>query len=127
VQLPLQLHHAAQAHARRRASRVGTQQGAINSIPVRIIIFYVLALATIMVVTPWRDVVADKSPFVELFLIAGLPAAGRHADLPDSSLMQAFTLITTLSALLFMFVWSIILLSYLAYRKSRQALYLASG
>lgn len=43
------------------------------------------------------------------------------------SLMQAFTLITTLSALLFMFVWSIILLSYLAYRKSRQALYLASG
>ena len=37
------------------------------------------------------------------------------------SLMQAFTLITTLSALPFMFVWSIILLSYLAYRKSRQA------
>lgn len=43
------------------------------------------------------------------------------------SLMQAFTLITTLSALPFMFVWSIILLSYLAYRKSRQSLYLAPG
>ena len=29
----------------------------------------------ILAVTPWRDVVADKSPFVELFMLAGLPAA----------------------------------------------------
>lgn len=162
---------------------------AINSIPVRIIIFYVLALITIMVVTPWREVVADKSPFVELFMIAGFPAAAacinfvvlssaassansgifstsrmlfglaqeRNAPrsfarlskrsvpsngllfsclclllgamliylIPD--LMQAFTLITTLSALLFMFVWSVILLSYLAYRKSQPALHAASN
>lgn len=39
---------------------------AINSIPVRIIIFYVLALVAIMAVTPWRRVVPDKSPFVQL-------------------------------------------------------------
>ncbi len=48
---------------------------AINSIPVRILIFYVLALIAIMAVTPWRQVVADKSPFVELFVLAGVPAA----------------------------------------------------
>ncbi|MBA2928714.1 D-serine/D-alanine/glycine transporter [Pseudomonas sp. CCUG 57209] len=161
---------------------------AINSIPVRIIIFYVLALATIMVVTPWRDVVADKSPFVELFLIVGFPAAAAwinfvvlssaassansglfstsrmlfglasEGDAPRAfhrlskravpsngllfsclclllgamliylipDLMHAFTLITTMSALLFMFVWSIILLSYLAYRNTHPALHVAS-
>jgi hypothetical protein len=48
---------------------------AINSIPVRIIIFYVLALIAIMAVTPWRQVVPDKSPFVQLFVLAGIPAA----------------------------------------------------
>lgn len=48
---------------------------AINSIPIRIIVFYVLALIAIMAVTPWRDVVPGKSPFVELFVLAGLPAA----------------------------------------------------
>lgn len=37
--------------------------------------FYVLALIAIMAVTPWRDVVPGKSPFVELFVLAGLPAA----------------------------------------------------
>ena len=48
---------------------------AINSIPLRIIMFYVFALIAILAVTPWRDVVANKSPFVELFMLAGLPAA----------------------------------------------------
>ena len=37
--------------------------------------------AAILAVTPWRDVVADKSPFVELFMLAGLPAAAvRRAE-----------------------------------------------
>jgi D-serine/D-alanine/glycine transporter len=161
---------------------------AINSIPLRIIVFYVLALIAIMAVTPWREVVANKSPFVELFVLAGLPAAagiinfvvltsaassansgvfstsrmlyglamegdapGRFSALsrravPSNGLifscvcltagalviylmpnmLDAFTLITTVSALLFMFVWSIILLSYLAYRKQRDHLHRAS-
>ncbi|MNJ54634.1 D-serine/D-alanine/glycine transporter [compost metagenome] len=161
---------------------------AINSIPLRIIVFYVLALVAIMAVTPWREVVANKSPFVELFVLAGLPAAagiinfvvltsamssansgvfstsrmlyglavdgdapGKFAALssravPSNGLifscvcltggalviylvpnmLEAFTLITTVSALLFMFVWSIILLSYLAYRKQRDPLHQAS-
>lgn len=161
---------------------------AINSIPVRIIFFYVLALVAIMAVTPWREVVPNKSPFVELFMLAGLPAAasvinfvvltsatssansgvfstsrmlyglalkgdapkafGRlsRASVPSRGLLfscicllggvvlmwmipdlvEAFTLVTTVSAILFMFVWSLILLSYIAYRRKRAALHEAS-
>ena len=161
---------------------------AINSIPVRIIVFYVLALIAIMAVTPWRDVVPSKSPFVELFVLAGLPAAAGvinfvvltsaassansgvfstsrmlyglalKGDAPKAfhrlsrssvpsrgllfsctcllagaflmwvvpDLVEAFTLVTTVSAILFMFVWSLILLSYIAYRRQRAALHEAS-
>nr|WP_314483482.1 D-serine/D-alanine/glycine transporter [uncultured Pseudomonas sp.] len=161
---------------------------AINSIPLRIIIFYVCALIAILAVTPWRDVVANKSPFVELFMLAGLPAAAGiinfvvltsaassansgvfstsrmlfglavEGDAPRQfkhlskqavpsnglifscicllagalviylvpNLMEAFTLITTVSATLFMFVWTMILLSYLAYRKKSDHLHRAS-
>ena len=161
---------------------------AINSIPVRIIVFYVLALIAIMAVTPWRDVVPGKSPFVELFVLAGLPAAAGvinfvvltsaassansgvfstsrmlyglalKGDAPKTfhrlsrssvpsrgllfsctcllagaflmwvvpDLVEAFTLVTTVSAILFMFVWSLILLSYMAYRRQRAALHEAS-
>lgn len=161
---------------------------AINAIPLRIIVFYVLALAAIMAVTPWRLVEADKSPFVELFVLAGIPAAAslinfvvltsatssansgifstsrmlyglageQHAPrffarlskaaVPSlgllfscgclllgavliylaPSLITAFTLVTTLSAVLFMFVWSLILLAYLAYRRKRPEQHAAS-
>ena len=161
---------------------------AINSIPVRIIIFYVCALIAIMAVTPWRDVVPSKSPFVELFVLAGLPAAAsiinfvvltsaassansgvfstsrmlyglaQEGDAPKvfgklsaasvpsrglvfscvcllggaflmwvvPNLVEAFTLVTTVSAILFMFVWSLILLSYISYRKHRADLHQAS-
>ncbi len=161
---------------------------AINSIPVRIIVFYVCALIAIMAVTPWRDVVPGRSPFVELFVLAGLPAAAgvvnfvvltsaassanggvfstsrmlyglalkgdaprafhrlSRAGVPARGLLfsctcllagaflmwvvpdlvQAFTLVTTVSAILFMFVWSLILLSYIAYRRRRPGLHAAS-
>lgn len=161
---------------------------AINSIPIRIIVFYVLALIAIMAVTPWRDVVPGKSPFVELFVLAGLPAAAsiinfvvltsaassansgvfstsrmlfglaQEDDAPKAfeklsrravpangllfsctclllgavliyvipDVVEAFTLVTTVSALLFMFVWTLILLSYLKYRVQRAALHQAS-
>jgi len=161
---------------------------AINSIPIRIIIFYVLALVAIMMVTPWRLVEPSKSPFVELFVLAGIPAAAslinfvvltsatssansgifstsrmlyglaeeKHAPktfgrlsraavpslgllfscfclllgaaliylIPD--LVTAFTLVTTVSAVLFMFVWSLILFAYMAYRRKRPQLHEAS-
>ena len=162
---------------------------AINSIPIRIIMFYVFALIMIMSVTPWSSVVPDKSPFVELFVLAGLPAAAsiinfvvltsaassansgvfstsrmlyglaqdgvapkRFALLskravPSSGLtfscicllggvvliylipnvVTVFTMVTTVSAILFMFVWSIILCSYMVYRKQRPHLQNAVG
>ncbi|MBD8163281.1 D-serine/D-alanine/glycine transporter [Erwinia persicina] len=152
---------------------------AINAIPLRIIMFYVLSLMVIMAVTPWDQVVADRSPFVEMFVLIGLPAAASIVNfvvltsaassansgifstsrmlyglaqqgvahrrfgmlsrraVPTTGLffsclcllggvaliylipnvMTVFTLVTTVSAILFMFVWTIILCSYLAYRK----------
>jgi len=152
---------------------------AINAIPLRIIMFYVLSLMVIMAVTPWDQVVADRSPFVEMFVLIGLPAAASIVNfvvltsaassansgifstsrmlyglaqqgvahrrfgmlskraVPTTGLffsclcllggvaliylipnvMRVFTLVTTVSAILFMFVWTIILCSYLAYRK----------
>jgi len=162
---------------------------AINSIPVRIILFYVLSLVVIMSVTPWRQVLPGKSPFVELFVLAGIPAAASlinfvvltsatssansgifstsrmlyglaeedhapktfkrlsKAAVPsrgllfscicllggamlvylDADLVNAFTLVTTLAAILFMFVWSLILFAYMAYRKKRPELHALSA
>jgi len=161
---------------------------AINSIPIRIIMFYVFALIVIMSVTPWSSVVPNKSPFVELFVLVGLPAAASIINFvvltsaassansgvfstsrmlfglaqdgvaPKSfgklskravpatgltfscicllggvvilyvnpSVIEAFTMITTVSAILFMFVWTIILCSYLVYRKRRPELHAKS-
>ena len=48
---------------------------AINKIPVRVIVFYVLALMVIMTVTPWSSVAPDKSPFVNMFTLIGIGAA----------------------------------------------------
>ena len=161
---------------------------AINSIPIRIILFYVLSLVVVMSVTPWRSVVPDKSPFVELFLLAGIPVAAivmnlvvlssvmssmnsgifstsrmlfglavdkqapklfeklSRAAVPanglifscvlimSGSLLQyfvpntimAFTLVTTLSTILFICVWVVVLLSYIKYRKTRPQLHAVS-
>jgi D-serine/D-alanine/glycine transporter len=161
---------------------------AINSIPFRIIFFYIFALLAIMAVTPWSSIIADKSPFVEMFTLIGLPAAAgainfvvmtsaassansgvystsrmlyslatsgvapkafsrlsAHA-VPAAGLlfscicllcgatlifimpniMAAFTVVTTVSATLFMFVWSIILISYLVFRRQRPEKHAAS-
>ena len=161
---------------------------AINSIPIRVILFYVLSLVVVMSVTPWRSVVADKSPFVELFLLAGIPIAAIVMNLVvlssvmssmnsgifstsrmlfglakdkqapgffeklsrvavpanglifscvlimSGALLQyfvpntitAFTLVTTLSTILFICVWIVVLLSYIKYRKTRPQLHQAS-
>lgn len=47
----------------------------INSIPVRIILFYVGALGVIMSIFPWDSVNPDRSPFVEFFLAVGIVGA----------------------------------------------------
>jgi D-serine/D-alanine/glycine transporter len=48
---------------------------AVNSIPIRIIVFYVLALLIVMSVTPWNAIDPSISPFVNLFSQAGIAAA----------------------------------------------------
>ena len=48
---------------------------AINSVPLRIIIFYVGALAVIMMIVPWNHINPANSPFVGLFALAGIPFA----------------------------------------------------
>ncbi|NLE80000.1 MAG: D-serine/D-alanine/glycine transporter [Rhodococcus sp.] len=161
---------------------------AINSIPIRILLFYVLALLVIMSVTPWREISAENSPFVAMFSLAGLGIAAsvvnfvvltsaassansgiystsrmvyglaQEGDAPRAlgrlsrrkvpanalmfscifllsalvllfsgdSVIEAFTTVTTISALLFIFVWTMILSSYLVYRRRRPHLHEAS-
>lgn len=161
---------------------------AINSIPVRIVLFYVLTLMVIMSVTPWSKIDPDHSPFVTMYSLAGLAIAAsvinfvvltsacssansgiyctsrmvyglaQDGDAPrifsrlnrrlipanalflsgafllwsivmvliGKSVMDAFTMVTTVASLCVMFVWSMILISYIAFRKKRPALHEAS-
>ncbi|WP_423363611.1 amino acid permease [Mycoplasma sp. P36-A1] len=48
---------------------------AVNSIPIRIILFYVGALAIIMSIYPWDIVDPTQSPFVKVFMAAGIASA----------------------------------------------------
>lgn len=48
---------------------------AINHIPLRIIIFYVGALVTIMSIYPWTSISPERSPFVQVFSAVGVMAA----------------------------------------------------
>jgi len=167
---------------------------AINSIPIRIIIFYVLALFVVMCVTPWDQINPKVSPFVNLFSQAGIASAaiimnlvvlssvmssmnsgvfstsrmlfGLSTDqqapklfgklsksaVPAKALIfssiciflgafiqyiyklktgtndevTAFTLATTLSTILFICVWIIIMWSYINYRRTRPELHAKS-
>ena len=161
---------------------------AVNSIPVRIIIFYVLSLVIVMSVTPWDRIDPSMSPFVNLFSQAGIAAAAIIMNLvvlssvmssmnsgvfstsrmlfglsreeqgpkafgklnsravPANALyfsticlmlgaalqyfvpntVEAFTLATTLSTILFICVWLMIIWSYMAYYKKRPELHAKS-
>lgn len=48
---------------------------AINQIIGRILFFYIGSLAVIMMIAPWQKISATQSPFVQIFKLAGLPAA----------------------------------------------------
>ncbi|RIP36096.1 amino acid permease [Staphylococcus gallinarum] len=48
---------------------------AINSVPIRILIFYVGSLVVMMSIIPWQNIKADDSPFVSLFALIGVPFA----------------------------------------------------
>lgn len=161
---------------------------AVNSIPIRIIVFYVLALLIVMSVTPWNAIDPNISPFVNLFGQAGIAAAAIIMNLvvlssvmssmnsgvfstsrmlfglsreqqapqafghlnsravPSNALyfsavclllgaalqyfvpdtVRAFTLATTLSTVLFICVWLMIMWSYIVYYKTRPELHAQS-
>jgi D-serine/D-alanine/glycine transporter len=161
---------------------------AINSIPIRVGLFYILSLAGILAVTPWSEIDPEISPFVNMFSLAGLGVAAGLVNfvvvtsaassmnsgvfstsrmlyglstshkaprvfgllssqrvpanalvfsvcctLPaigllyaSDSIMNAFTYASTTATVLFIFVWSIILVSYLVYRRRRPELHQAS-
>jgi len=158
---------------------------AINSIPIRVVLFYVGALFVIITVIPWNQVDPNSSPFVAMFSLAGLGIAAHLVNFvvltsatssansgiystsrmiyglatsrlapqtlgklnsrkvpvnalffscifllagvvllyAGQSIIEAFTIVTTISALLFIFIWSIILASYLQYRRKRPDLH----
>lgn len=152
---------------------------AINSLPVRVLLFYIGALFVILCITPWTLLNPGSSPFVKVFSLIGIPAAagivnfvvltsaasacnsglfstsrmlyslGRDGNaprffsvlgkssVPDSALIAStlalsagvvlnyflpdfvFTLVTSISAICFIWVWSIILISHIIYLKRR--------
>lgn len=155
---------------------------AINNIPIRILIFYVGALAVIMSIYPWNEVSPTESPFVKVFMAVGIVAAAgvinfvvltsaasacnsavfstsrmmyglaktenappsmkklTKSKVPSNALFfstgviliavvlnyvmpdNVFTMITSISTVCFLFIWGIIVLSHLKYRKTRPAL-----
>lgn len=48
---------------------------AVNTVPVRILLFYVCALGILMMIFPWQDINGETSPFVQIFDSLGIPAA----------------------------------------------------
>ncbi|MET3589492.1 D-serine/D-alanine/glycine transporter [Bartonella silvatica] len=161
---------------------------AINSIPVRIVLFYILSLVVIMSVTPWDQIVPGQSPFVLMFWMAGIPIAaglinfvvltsaassansgifatsrmiyglatqkgapkilgklsshrvpanallfsclcillGYTISSRSETIMSAFTIVSSLSVIALIFVWSVILISYIVYRYNRPTLHAES-
>ena len=60
----------------RREDPERTIPRAVNTVPVRIMLFYVLTLAVIMAINPWQSIGTDGSPFVQIFEGLGIgPAA----------------------------------------------------
>ncbi|WKD58307.1 Proline-specific permease ProY [Corynebacterium capitovis DSM 44611] len=45
---------------------------AINTVPARILIFYVLAILVILMINPWDTITGEESPFVQIFSALGV-------------------------------------------------------
>jgi AAT family amino acid transporter len=45
---------------------------AVNTVPVRILLFYVLAIGVILLINPWRSITGEQSPFVQIFDTLGV-------------------------------------------------------
>lgn len=45
---------------------------AVNTVPVRILLFYVLTIFVIVTINPWRTITGEESPFVQIFSSLGV-------------------------------------------------------
>lgn len=54
---------------------------AVNTVPVRILLFYVATLAVILMLIPWTEIGSGESPFVQVFAQLGVPAAAHIMNL----------------------------------------------
>lgn len=50
---------------------------AINAVPARILLFYVLTMCVLMAIFPWTGIGGQGSPFVQIFSGLGIKSAGR--------------------------------------------------
>lgn len=162
---------------------------AINSIPIRVMLFYVGALAIIMAVNPWRSIDPGTSPFIGMFTLAGLGIAAVVINLvvltsaassansgiystsrmiyglaqdgnapgafgklskrrvPQNALLfsavfmlvglvmlysgdsviGAFVAVTSVASVIIIFTWSMIMVTYVVYRRRRPQLHAASA
>jgi D-serine/D-alanine/glycine transporter len=66
---------------------------------------------------PFRRLNRGGVPALALFLAAALLLTAIPLLYVGGSVIGAFTLVTTISSLLFMFVWAMIIVSYLVYRR----------
>lgn len=64
---------------------------AVNTVPFRILVFYVLSIGVMLCLIPWDQIGAEGSPFVQVFGQLGLPAA--------EHVMNAVVLTAALSAM----------------------------
>src|SRR5438270_7643570 len=76
---------------------------------------------------PFRRLNRGGVPSLALLLTAALLLTSIPLLYVGGSVMGAFTLVTTVSALLFMFVWAMILVSYLVYRRRHPQRHAASS
>ncbi|GAA0607954.1 amino acid permease [Virgibacillus siamensis] len=155
---------------------------AINNIPLRILIFYIGALAVIMSIYPWNAVEPAESPFVQVFVTVGVAAAAgiinfvvltsaasacnsavfstsrmlyslseeknapeqlsklNKRNVPSNSLFLStvvifiavvlnyvmpdgvFTLVSSIATTCFIWIWGILVICHLKYRKTRPEL-----
>lgn len=64
---------------------------AVNTVPLRILLFYVLAILVILVLNPWTTVTGEESPFVQIFSTLGVNWA--------AALLNAVVITAALSAI----------------------------
>lgn len=64
---------------------------AVNTVPVRILLFYVLALLIILILNPWSTITGEASPFVQIFETLGINWA--------AALLNAVVITAALSAI----------------------------